>query len=231
MPVGTDSDGRDDNEGPHCRNCHIGANNCYVCHSDDSRYSALNKVNVSSAYTSTITAKVGNQTSYASQTFLRTSATVGGVGEPCLDGGFTFPHRTLGKDMLKDELWGVDYDGTVVAVGDDRTMNGYAGTETDDMSGYLTGPYTRAQVPAFEYWTAEDKNANSIIPAVQSDTGDLVAATENLDSVCIDCHGDGTYWNGDNTAFYVSKAGATTTLGVYGSGDTIGWELLLKGLP
>ncbi len=27
-------------------------------------------------------------------------------------------------------------------------------------------------------------------------------AAENLDSVCIDCHGDSTYWNGDDTTIY-----------------------------
>jgi hypothetical protein len=229
MVIETDDDGRDDNEGPHCRNCHVGANNCYVCHSDDSRYSSTGRVNVSSAYTSTIGA-VGNQANFAPQAFLRSSATVGGVGEPCLDGGFTFPHRTLGKDMLKDELWGVDYDGSVVAMGDSRTMNGFTGTEMDDMSGFVVGA-NGTQVPAFEYWTAEDRNSTSIIPAVQSDTGDLAAPAENIDSVCIDCHGDSTYWNGDDSAFYVSKAPKALADGVYGSGDTKGWELLLKGLP
>jgi hypothetical protein len=56
-------------------------------------------------------------------------------------------------------------------------------------------------------------------------------AAENLDSVCIDCHGDSTYWNGDNSSYYVDKADSTLPLGTYGSGQYGGWELLLKGLP
>ena len=123
MPVGTDSDGRDDNEGPHCRNCHVGANNCYVCHSDSNASAVYGTgSNVSAAYTATTTASVSNQTNYASQSFIRQSA-VTGVGSQCLDGGFSFPHRTLGANMLKDELFGIDFDGKPIAAGVVRGAN------------------------------------------------------------------------------------------------------------
>lgn len=213
MPIGTDGDGRDDNEGPHCRNCHTGANNCYVCHSDDSGY------NVSSAYTATITAPVTNQTNYASQTFIRQSA-VTGVGSQCLDGGFSFPHRTLGENMLKDELFGIDFNGQPIAAGVARTAN----------TGALVANANPNEV--FEYWTTEDKNATSIIPAVKNDNPALTGvAAENMDSVCIDCHGDASYWNGDNAALSKTTSVSPLPLGTYGSGTLMGWELLLKGLP
>jgi hypothetical protein len=215
MPIGTDGDGRDDNEGPHCRNCHVGANNCYVCHSD------ATTPGPSAAYTAVTSAPVSNKTNYAAQTFVRQSAVVGAVGEACLDGGFSFPHRTLGKDMLKDELFGIDFDGTVIAAGVVRTAN--------------TGALTAGDISAdkqFEYWVAEDRNSTSIIAAVRSDSGTLEGvAAENLDSVCIDCHGDGTYWQGDNPALMKTTTTSPLPLGTYGSGTVMGWELLLKGLP
>jgi hypothetical protein len=229
MPIGTDGDGRDDNEGPHCRNCHTGANNCYVCHSDSVAFPNDASIgyptavvrNVSAAYTATTDAPVANQTNYAAQSFIRQSAVVGAVGDACLDGGFSFPHRTLGKDMLKDELFGIDFDGTPIAAGVLRTAN--------------TGALSAGDISAdkqFEYWIAEDRNSTSIIAAVRGDSGALEgAAAENMDSVCIDCHGDGSYWQGDNLALMKTTTTSPKTLGEYGSGTLMGWELLLKGLP
>jgi hypothetical protein len=207
MPIGTDEDGRDDNEGPHCRNCHTGASNCYTCHSGG-------------AYTATL-GVVANQTNYAAQSFIKQSAVTDALSGACLDGGFSYPHRTLGKDMLKDELFGIDFDGTVIVAGDVRTAN------TGDLSAG-----DNSATSDFEYWIAENKNATSIIPAVQTDSGALeLAAAENLDSVCIDCHGDATYWNGDDPTFQVETTTSVLPLGTYGSGTSMGWELLLKGLP
>jgi hypothetical protein len=54
------------------------------------------------------------------------------------------------------------------------------------------------------------------------------AAVENLDSVCIDCHGDATYY--DDTATFNKNY----FFGPYGPMDVKniqGYELLLKGLP
>jgi hypothetical protein len=228
MPIGTDEDGRDDNEGPHCRNCHTGANNCYTCHNDSVAFpndpligfpTAVVR-NVSAAYTATTTGPVGNQTNYTAQSFIKQSAVAGtALGDACLDGGFSFPHRTLGKDMLKDELFGIDFDGTPIVAGTVRTAN--------------TGALSANSGPGeFEYWVSEDRAVTSIIPAVRTDSGTLEGmAAENLDSVCIDCHGDGTYWNGDDPAFRVTTTTSGLPLGTYGSGTKMGWELLLKGLP
>lgn len=217
MPIGTDGNGTDDNEGPHCRNCHTGANNCDVCHADES-------TNFSAAYTSVVTTQTANKTNYAAQSFLKQSAVVGLNGQ-CLDGGFSFPHRTLGSNMLKDELFGIDFDGTKIAAGVLRTAN----------TGGLAAQNTTFSVNSadgFAHWTGEKQNASSTIPAVRTDNGTLeAAAAENLDSVCIDCHGDATYYNGDNTAFLKPEGTAAPALGTYGSGQYGGWDLLLKGLP
>lgn len=221
MPIGTDEDGTDDNEGPHCRNCHTGANNCYVCHSDDSVNVIFGAgTNVSAAYTAITNAPVANKTNYSAQSFIRQSAVVGtGVGDPCMDAGFSFPHRTLGANMLKDELYGIDFDGTPVAFGGSRTTNG-GGLNAGDVD------------ESWEYWVAEDRNATSIIKAVRNDSGVLEgAAVENLDSVCIDCHGDASYWQGDNAAMYSHSSFPSTGPDSYGWGGKEGWELLLKGLP
>ena len=237
MPIGTDGDGTDDNEGPHCRNCHTGANDCFTCHTNDDRfistaYGAANRVDVSSAFTANTAAKVGNQTNYSPISAYRQSATVGAVGDPCLDGGFSFPHRTLGVNMLKDELFGVDFDGSPVAAGEVRTANANtlaANTGVD----FQAGDAAQAFVTDDWFYYLETRNAESIIPAVQSDNPAIVGqAAENWDSVCIDCHGDATYWNGDDPSLYTFKAGkAGTSYGDYGYGDTFGWELILKGLP
>ncbi len=153
--------------------------------------------------------------------FIRQSAVAGvAVGDPCLDAGFSFPHRTLGANMLKDELFGVDFDGTKVDFGGSRTTNDGALSAGD-------GAGTE-----WEYWIAEDRNATSIIPAVRDDLGTLEnTAVENMDSVCIDCHGDATYWQGDNPALYVNTTFPNSGPDTYGYGGEEGWELLLKGLP
>lgn len=214
MPLGTDEDGRDDNEGPHCRNCHVGANNCDVCHAD-------NTANFSAAYTATLT-EVSGKTNYASQSFLRQSA-VAGLNGQCIDGGFSFPHRTLGANMLKDELFGVDFDGTPVAAGQLRGTNGGAEAAQDtNFSENADG---------FAFWIGEKQNATSIVAAVRTDSGAIEnAAAENYDSVCIDCHGDATYYNtGD--AYSSPHTTSPLPLGTYGSGEAGGWDLLLHGLP
>lgn len=216
MPIGTDGDGTDDNEGPHCRNCHAGGSNCDVCHSDST-------TNFSAAYTSITSAQVAGKSNYSPQSFLRQSA-VADLNGQCIDGGFSFPHRTLGANMLKDELFGVDFDGSPIAAGEVRGVNGGAEAAQD----------TTFSVSAdgFAFWVGEKRNATSIIPAVRTDSGAIEnAAAENYDSVCIDCHGDASYWNGDNTAFLKPEGVSPLPEGTYGSGEFGGWDLLLKGLP
>lgn len=229
MPIGTDGDGTDDNEGPHCRNCHTGANNCYVCHSDGAAFPNDTAIgfptatvrNISAAYTATTTAAVTNQTNFASQTFIRQSAiATTTIGEPCLDGGLSFPHRTLGANMLKDELYGIDFDGSPIS---------FPGTRTVNAGGMAAGTGAGTD---WEYWIAEDKNAGSIIASVRNDAKTLEnTAVENMDTVCIDCHGDASYWQGDNAAMHSESSFTSTGPDTYGWGGKEGWELLLKGLP
>lgn len=123
----------------------------------------------------------------------------------------------------------VDFDGSPRPFGTTRTASSSL-TATPSTSTFSmdTGGWV--------YWTGETRNATPIIPSVRNDSGVLLnAAVENLHSVCIDCHGDATYWNGDNTALSESFV-ATGAYGVYGStryndGSLVVWELLLKGLP
>jgi len=52
----------------------------------------------------------------------------------CSDDGFSWPHRTLGWKMLKDDLFGLDFDGSAIAVGDSRTYAGLpAGNAAHDI--------------------------------------------------------------------------------------------------
>jgi len=47
-----------------------------------------------------------------------------GVEDDCSDDGFSWPHRTLGWKMLKDDLFGLDFNGDTVNVGDTRSYGG-----------------------------------------------------------------------------------------------------------
>jgi len=216
MPVSSDGiDDTDSNDGPHCRNCHVGASNCDVCHADDALASPAN---FSAAYSPSSTEGTG--TNYASQSYLRQSA-VADLNGKCIDGGFSFPHRTLGANMLKDELFGVDFDGTPVAFGDSRSTNG--GAAPSQSATMSTGD--------FAMWTGEKQNSTSVIAAVKSDNPALEnTAVENMDSVCIDCHGDATYYN-DSASVFTTITTSANPDGTYGAGEKGGWELLLKGLP
>jgi hypothetical protein len=143
--------------------------------------------------------------------FVHTPA-VAGLNSQCIDGGFSFPHRTLGANMLKDEIYGIDYDGTPVAAGDDRT----AGAGIDLAAYGNIGGQTW-----YNSWVSENTTDTSlgygkwVESGTQLSTSTAIAA-ENLDSVCLDCHGDATYWNGDDTTYWTPGKG---------------WEVLVKGLP
>ncbi len=184
------------NFGPHCANCHTGASGCYTCHDD-----AGNNWNSGSAQGDGVLVEA--ESTYQAPASLRASA-VSGVGGQCLDGGFSYPHRTLGYNMLKDELWGVDFDGSEIAANEVRMTNA-------EITAHFAG-----SDPAYSFTGFA--------------TDDIVGqATHNLDSVCIDCHGDATYWNGDDPSYFAN----------FNSGNPLGnetwnvqgWELLLKGLP
>ncbi|MBS3956598.1 MAG: hypothetical protein KGZ40_03575 [Clostridiales bacterium] len=234
-------DGAADNEGPHCRNCHTGANSCNQCHGTKADGSLAwyysDRTNLSSnPYT--IHGNVqGAGNPYQPQQYVHTSA-VANVNGQCIDGGFSFPHRTLGANLLKDELYGVDYDGTPVSVGETRSVPGWFEAynygvvdawnwQSPYATDYREGTYSVLSSGTGNTW----QNANAPRPysgapaylgaSTPIEDGALV---ENLDSVCIDCHGDATFWNGDDTQYYYEK---TYEAGVVSKG----WELMWKGLP
>lgn len=95
----------------------------------------------------------------------RTNATA--LNPVCSDDGFSFPHRTMGYMMLKDELFGLDFDGTPVGVGEVR----------DGIPLTIQSDGTTAEV-------ATDTLPSALYGQVAHD----------LDSVCLDCHNP-TIWN------------------------------------
>jgi hypothetical protein len=144
---------------------------------------------------------------------VRTSA-VADIAGQCLDGGFSYPHRTLGANMLKDAIYGVDFDGTPIDAGGTRGVNGadnatlLANTDIQaDLGSYFTG--------------GNSFDADTLVGASANDV-------ENLDSVCIDCHGDATYWTGDDYKVTFTSANPLNPSQTW---TVEGWNLLLKGLP
>jgi hypothetical protein len=196
---GDPADGTDDNYGPNCRNCHVGASSCDQCHGVDGSGVARD------AFGSTLLTE--GETEYMPNAYVHTIG-VAGLSGQCIDGGFSFPHRTLGADMLKDELYGVDYDGTPVAAGEDRDSALALDLGNYPWSWYssVLSENTTDSIIGYDKWVES---------GTQLTTATSVAA-ENLDSVCIDCHGDGTYWNGDDSSYFDAARG---------------WELIMKGLP
>jgi len=90
----------------------------------------------------------------------------------CSNDGFSWPHRTLGWKMLKDDLFGIDFTGNPIGVGMTRT---YAGT-------YDTGTGSL------------DTAATKLDDYVDANLGHLKSPAHDLDSVCLDCHNP-TIWN------------------------------------
>lgn len=92
-----------------------------------------------------------------------------GITNTCSDDGLSWPHRTLGWKMLKDDLFGIDVttstsgDATVIAVGQTRSFTAFA-DNTDGLETLANADLSKA----------------------------LVA--HDLDSVCLDCH-QPTVWN------------------------------------
>ncbi len=137
-------------------------------------------------------------------------AAVAGINNQCIDGGFSYPHRTLGANMLKDQIWGIDFDGKPLAVGATR--------------GTVLTSQSLANLVAAGFATPSGRPSVANTMPVGSVTATVALAgvmTENLDSVCMDCHGNATVYNP-----------TTANIGTdpFGTGAT-GWELLLKGLP
>lgn len=194
-------DGTDDNFGPTCRECHTGASSCDQCHGLDADGNPGPAYQAYLPTSPTDTPSPADGVSpYWAQAAVSRSA-VAGLSGQCVDGGFSWPHRTLGINMLGDELYGVDFDGTPVAAGDVRM------DPNTLLSGYLNG-IAYASEPETDTWKVFADDTPSIAGA----------PAENLDSACITCHGDATYYNGDDSSYHMVSPGE-------------GWELTLKGLP
>lgn len=202
-PGGTahNPDGTDDNFGPTCRECHIGGSSCDQCHGLDelgnpnSAYQAYTPVSVTDS-----PPPQDGRSPYWAQASISKSA-VAGLSAQCIDGGFSWPHRTLGTNMLGDELYGVDFDGNPIDAGEPRM-------DPDTLVAGFLGDQPYATEPTSDSWK----------PFADGSPGIAGEDAENLDAACITCHGDATYWNGDDPAYKITTPGA-------------GWELTLKGLP
>lgn len=131
----------DGNFGPHCRNCHRGSSDCSACHAPWG-YNMIYNRHLRAYTTDPVTAanndrppatNVGlstyianeqfrNQRSFASEWPVDWDTTSAAVSAVCSNDGFSWPHRTMGWKMLKDEMFGLDRDGTQVGVGGTKTV-------------------------------------------------------------------------------------------------------------
>lgn len=123
------------------------------------------------------------------------------IATACADDGFSWPHRTLGWKMLKDEMWGLDFDGTTVAVGQARD-GAYSYVTTASVGGVVipTGIAT----------------STATIPA------SLQGPAQDLDSSCLDCH-DPDVWRPTDANDYTDSPTDPN--------DNFNNELILRGLP
>ena len=224
------------NFGPQCRECHSGAGSCAQCHSDPAELEAAGITRLdlwvdnptygavvgASAYTTDIASATYEPlalTTFEAQpsfTNIRNSTYVSDIDAACLDGGFSYPHRTLAVNMLKDALYGVDFDGQPLAAGEIRgagqTLGTIPGAVGEDFAVPPEGTYLAAEL--------------------------VDVATHDMDSVCLDCHNP-TIWNPSlvtSETVYNFWAldwmdGAIDQPGMATSWDIVGWDLLLKGLP
>ncbi|MCL6473325.1 MAG: hypothetical protein K6T91_11040 [Firmicutes bacterium] len=191
--------------GPHCRSCHRGSSACNTCHNGE--YASIGNPSrsatglgsmfdprwVSTAIVydsldSTPTNYESTQTNETEQikfsrdvtwpTDWRTTSSI--ASAVCADDGFSWPHRTLGYMLLKDDLFGLDIDGsTPIAAGQTRSTTSSLGDEFSD--NYKT-----------------DVGIN------------FVAGREahDIDSVCLDCHNP-TIWNATSTSNHTDTAGSS----------------------
>jgi hypothetical protein len=110
-----------------------------------------------------------NSRTVAWSTDWRTTETA--INPVCSDDGFSWPHRTMGYMMLKDALWGLDFDGSPVAVGEVRdALPNYIASDGSVAAGF------------------RDTSAAATPTAVYG------VAAHDLDSVCLDCHNP-NIWN------------------------------------
>lgn len=125
------------------------------------------------------------------------------INSDCSDDGFSWPHRTLGWKMLKDDLFGLNFDGTPVAVGQSRTAQSFA-LEAGSLS--TGGGIGRNHQDTY--------------------TTQSAGAAHDIDSVCLDCHNP-TVWNATSALNHVDKPSYLDG----GNNDNYNEELLTRGLP
>lgn len=130
----------------------------------------------------------------------------------CSDDGLSWPHRTLGWKMLKDDLFGIDITGrtdgeqTVIGVGQTRTFAGFTG-RVDGNEALING-------------TIGDPVA-----------GSKALVTHDLDSVCLDCHNP-TVWNATKAHAKGDPVGPMQNDdSLSNPNDNMDDETLLRGLP
>lgn len=102
------------NYGPDCRGCHSGSSDCDICHS-------LSKI--SKAIGATLQpSDSDNLTGIGMDSPKNILANIE-CSPDCMSLGLSWPHRTLGWKMLKDELFGIDFDGREIKVGQIRRFS------------------------------------------------------------------------------------------------------------
>lgn len=181
------------NFGPHCRNCHSGASGCEWCHdvngvtptgtktTNYAEFAAATTDKALAADDTTIKSYYDASESWSIDRYVEWptdwDTTSAAVSYQCADNGFYWPHRTMGWMMLKDQLFGLDFDGTPVGVGEvrDAVPNGWSWKDPSWRNGNNT-------TPTFFNQPAHD-----------------------LDSVCLDCHNP-NIWNATAYSDYVDNA-------------------------
>jgi hypothetical protein len=183
------------NFGPHCRNCHTGASGCDWCHDVNGvtptgaktnnyhEFAAATTDPVVAADDTTIKSTYDASERWSIDRYVEWptdwDTTAAAVSYECADNGFYWPHRTMGYMMLKDQLFGLDFDGTPVAVGEVRDAV---------PSGWTWGE------PAW-------RNGNNTTPTFWGQPA------HDLDSVCLDCHNP-NIWNATAYGVYTDGAGS-----------------------
>ncbi|MCL6472619.1 MAG: hypothetical protein K6T91_07375 [Firmicutes bacterium] len=106
------------NHGPDCRSCHSGSSDCDICH-------ALSKIKKASGVEGLMDdSDSGSAGSGKADSGKQKNAMADlNVSPDCISLGISWPHRTLGWKMLKDELFGIDYDGREIRVGQLRRFS------------------------------------------------------------------------------------------------------------
>jgi hypothetical protein len=184
------------NNGPSCRGCHRGSSTCKICHSNSEMLQASGQYprpsfpgNIQTALSPVPAGMAGVKSKVlinVTDATVRVAPSSGTTivyptdwnssnsahAEPaCCDNGFSWPHRTLGWKMLKDDLFGVDFDGqTAIRPGDRRKL-------------------PQAMV------RARQRTTNSTMTnLLNAGMAGATAPAQNLDSVCLDCHNP-NIWN------------------------------------